>query len=335
MLRPLPFANADGVVMINEHTPQFPLLSLSAENFRDLCDQAKSFQACGAFRNTTFNLSGATEPQRTLGKMMTANVLPLLGVAPVIGRSFMPAEDAPGGEPVALLSYGLWTSRFGADPSVLGQRVLLDGRPYAVIGVLPASFRLFQTADVFVTIGAFIASQPADRGWHPGDSSIARLRDDVSLEQANIEVASIASRLERAYPETNTHVTMLATRAQDVLVQGVRTALVVLFAAVAGVLLIAGINVARGLLLARGLSRRRDVAVRVALGATPRQIVVHLLAESLTIAMAGGVSGCSLPHSNLPCCSGWLARRCRWPTRSRSIFASSGSPSFCADHGKC
>ncbi len=95
MLRPLPFANADRVVMVNEHTPQFPLLSLSAENFRDLCDQAKSFQACGAFRNTTFNLSGATEPQRTLGKMMTANVLPLLGVAPVIGRSFTPAEDAP------------------------------------------------------------------------------------------------------------------------------------------------------------------------------------------------------------------------------------------------
>ena len=87
---------------------------------------------------------------------------------------------------------------------MLGQRVLLDGRPYAVIGVLPASFRLFQTADVFVTIGAFIASQPADRGWHPGILPIARLRDDVSLEQANIEVASIASRLERAYPETNT-----------------------------------------------------------------------------------------------------------------------------------
>ena len=299
MLRPLPFANADGVVMINEHTPQFPLLSLSAENFRDLCDQAKSFQACGAFRNTTFNLSGATEPQRTLGKMMTANVLPLLGVAPVIGRSFTPAEDTPGGEPVALLSYGLWTSRFGADPSVLGQRVLLDGRPYAVIGVLPASFRLFQTADVFVTIGAFIASQPADRGWHPGILPIARLRDDVSLEQANIEVASIASRLERAYPETNTHVTMLATRAQDVLVQGVRTALVVLFAAVAGVLLIACINVA-GLLLARGLSRRRDVAVRVALGATPRQIVVHLLAESLTIAMAGGVVGLFLAAFSIP-----------------------------------
>src|SRR6476661_1759919 len=121
MLRPLPFANADRVVMVNEHTPQFPLLSLSAENFRDLCDQAKSFQACGAFRSTTFNLSGATEPQRTLGKMMTANVLPLLGVAPVLGRSFTPAEDAPGGQAVVLLSYGLWTSRFGADPSVLGQ----------------------------------------------------------------------------------------------------------------------------------------------------------------------------------------------------------------------
>src|SRR3954462_2446884 len=113
MLRPLPFRDADRVVVINEHTPQFPILSLSAENFRDVCAQAQSFEACGAFRNTTFNLSGGTEPQRVMGKMISANVLPMLGVSPVIGRAFTAGEDAPGGEHVVLLGYGLWTSRFG------------------------------------------------------------------------------------------------------------------------------------------------------------------------------------------------------------------------------
>src|SRR3954467_1393989 len=135
MLRPLPFRDADRVVVINEHTPQFPILSLSAENFRDVCAQAQSFEACGAFRNTTFNLSGSTEPQRITGKMIGANVLPLLGIAPAAGRSFTAAEDAAGGESVAMLAYPLWQSRFGG-ASVLGQRVLLDGRPYTIVGVM-------------------------------------------------------------------------------------------------------------------------------------------------------------------------------------------------------
>jgi putative ABC transport system permease protein len=299
MLRPLPFADPDRVVMINERAPQFPLLSLSAENFRDVCSQAASFQACGAFRNTTFNLSGGTEPQRVIGKMVSANVLPMLGVSPVLGRSFTASDDAPGGESVVMLSYGLWTSRFGARSDVFADRVLLDGRPYSIVGVLPASFRLFQNADVFVPIGAFIAAQPADRGWHPGILPIARLKDGVSIAQANTEVAAIAARLERAYPETNTHVTMLVTRAQEIMVQGVRTALLVLFAAVAGVLLISCINVA-GLLLARGLSRRREVAVRAALGASPKQIVAHLLAESLVIGLAGGAVGLVLAAFSVP-----------------------------------
>jgi predicted permease len=165
--------------------------------------------------------------------------------------------------------------------------------------VLPPSFRLFQKAEVFLPIAPFIAAQPADRGWHPGILPVARLRDGVPLDQARTEIAGIAARLEKAYPETNTRVTMTVTPARDLMIQGVRTALLVLLAAVAGVLLIACINVA-GLLLARGLTRRRDVAVRIAVGASRTRIAMHLLAESFLISIAGGAAGVLLASFSVP-----------------------------------
>ena len=299
MLRPLPFHEAGRVVVINERTPQFPTLSLSAENYRDLCGDAGSLQACGVFRNFTANMSGGSEPERVPAKMISANMLPLLGVAPQIGRGISADDDRPGGPPVALLSYGLWQSRFGGRDGVLDDRILLDGTPYAIVGVLPPSFRLFQKADVYLPIGPFIAAQPADRGWHPGLLPVARLRDGVTLEQAQTEIAGIAARLAQAYPDTNTGVTMMVTPARDLMVQGVRTALLVLLGAVAGVLLIACINVA-GLLLARGLTRRRDVALRIALGASRGRVVLHLLAESLLMSIAGGAGGLLLAAFTVP-----------------------------------
>ncbi len=299
MLRPLPFRDPATVVSITERTPQFPVLSLSPMNYADLCAGAQAFEACGAFRNTTTNLSGGDEPQRVQAKMISAGVLPMLGVAPVIGRPFTDAEDAPGGEPVALLSYALWQTRFGGLPTVLGERILLDGRPSSIVGVLPAAFRLFQPADVHVPLGPFIAAQPPDRGWHPGILPVARLKAGVSLQQAQTEMSAIAARLEQAYPDTNLHVGMAVTRTQDLMVQGVRTALLLLLGAVSGVLLIACINVA-GLLLSRALARRRDLAVRIALGAGRGRIVSHLLAESLLISLAGGAAGLGLAAFAVP-----------------------------------
>ncbi len=299
MLRPLPFRDPGTVVSITERTPQFPTLSLSPLNYADVCAGVRSFEACGAFRNTTANLSGGDEPQRVLAKMISANVLPMLGIHPVIGRTFTAKEDAAGGEPVALLSYSLWQTRFGGLPTVLGDRVLLDGRPSTIVGVLPASFRLFQPADVYIPLGPFIAAQPDDRGWHPGILPIARLADGVTLQQAQTEASAIAERLEQAYPETNLHVGLTISRTQDLMVQGVRPALLLLLGAVSGVLLIACINVA-GLLLSRGLARRRDLAVRIALGAGHARIVSHVLAESLLISVAGGAAGLMFAAFTVP-----------------------------------
>src|SRR5262245_47066361 len=301
MLRALPFHDPDRVVVLNEHTPSFPLLSFSAENYRDVCREARTLQSCGAFRNFTINLSGGREeaPERITAKMISANMVPMLGVSPAVGRAFTPDEDKPGGEPVAMLGYELWQSRFGGRADVLEQRSILDGKPFSIVGVMPASFRLFQKADVFLPIGPFIAIQPEDRGWHPGIQVVGRLKEGIPLEAARTEVAGIAARLEKAYPETNTKVTMYVSRAQDVMVQRVRTALLVLLGAVAGVLLIACINVA-SLLLARGLSRRRDVAVRIAVGASRGRVVGHLLAESLLISLVGGALGLMLAAFSVP-----------------------------------
>ena len=312
MLRPLPFTDADRVVMINEHAPAFPVMSMSAENLRDVCGTGAAhaappvhaLAACGAFRTFTINLSGdggaaGAEPRRVQAKMISADLFAVLGTSPALGRAFTDREDARGGEPVVILGYGLWQARFGGDRSAIGRPLVLDGTPHTIVGVMAPTFRLFQDADVYLPIGPFIAAQPPDRGWHPGLQAIARLTPGTSIEHANTEIAAVAGRLRTAYPETNTNVTMSATRARDLMVQGVRTALLVLFGAVAGVLLIACINVA-GLLLARGLSRRRDVAVRIALGASHGRVVKHLLAESVVIALAGGVAGLLLALFAVP-----------------------------------
>ncbi|HET7618974.1 MAG TPA: ABC transporter permease [Vicinamibacterales bacterium] len=299
MLRPLPFADPDRVVVVTERLPQIPTASVSPLNYEDVRTQAKSFASIGAYRNTTFNLSGGGEPERVTGKMMSANVLPMLGIAPALGRTFTAKEDAAGGDAVTLISHGLWQRRFGGRTDVLGERLIVDGRPMTIVGVLPQGFTLFQPADLFVPIGPFLAAQPDDRSWHPGLLPIARLKDGVALAQARTELQALAERLARAYPDTSVTVGMTATPAQELQVQGVRTALLVLLGAVGGVLLIACINLA-GLLLARGLSRRRDVAVRIALGAGRARIVLHLIVESLLIGAAGGVVGLMLAAFGVP-----------------------------------
>jgi putative ABC transport system permease protein len=221
--------------------------------------------------------------------MITPALLPLLGVAVGLGRNFDQGDDRPGAPGVAILSSTFATRRFPGHDAV-GQVVQLDNRPYTVVGIMPAEFELFQPAEVYVPFGPWAATLPEDRGWHPGIFPVARLKPGVSLDAARLEMDAVAQQLEAEFPDSNRNVRALVTRVQDQVVQNVRPAILMLTGAVVLVLLIACANVAN-LLLARAVDRQKEVALRIALGATRGRIVRQLLVESVLLAAVGGAAG--------------------------------------------
>ena len=289
LLAPLPYHDPGNVVILHEHTPQFPSVSVTHYNFDAWRTRAQSFSGMAAFRPTSMTVTGAGDPERVPAKMITATLLPLLGVTVEQGRAFRDHDDRPGAEGVVLLSAAFAARKFSGGQAV-GRTLQLDSKSYSVVGVMPHRFELFQPADVYVPFGPWAATLPEDRGWHPGIFPVARLAKDVTLDEARVEMDAIMQQLEAQFPEANKNVRALVTPLQNVIVHNVRPALIMLLGAVTLVLLIACANVAN-LLLARAVGRQKEISVRIALGAGRWRIVRQLLVESIVLSCAGGLAG--------------------------------------------
>ncbi|MGB9120871.1 MAG: ABC transporter permease, partial [Candidatus Angelobacter sp.] len=251
-------------------------------------------------RNTVVTLNGVAEPERVPAQMATANLFDTLKISVAEGRSFTAAEDSAAGPGVVLISHGLWKRRFGGAQNAIGQPLTLDDKPYTIIGVLPADYQvLLQVPDVVLPFEPWAKTLPNDRAWHPGIVPVARLKPNVSLEQARTEMTLIAQRLEKEYPKYDTGTGAFVNPIQAQIVENVRPALLVLMGAVGFVLLIACTNAAN-LLLARSTGRQREIAVRSAIGASRARIVRQLLTESVLLSVISAILGLLMAWAAIP-----------------------------------
>jgi len=291
LLRPLPFRAPERLVMIWETHPDLRLLQVTAPDFRDWQRESHSFDEMAAYTLEAMNkaaLTGYGEPLQIQGAMISSNLLTMLGIQPMLGRNILPSEDK-GREHVALISESLWRRKFGADRSIIGKAIRLDGGAFTVVGVLPRRQAFPVWADLWLPL-SLLEPQLADtRQFHPLEV-IARLRPNVSQQRAQAEMQAIAGQLAQAYPATNRTVGATVVPLAEQVSGSVRPALLVVWTAVGLILLIACVNVAH-LLLARGAARQRAAAIRAALGAGRVQLIRLFLIESLAIALLGGALG--------------------------------------------
>jgi putative ABC transport system permease protein len=293
LLRPLPYPHPETLMRVHEIVPQYGRFSVAPATFLDWRQQNTVFERIGAYTSGSATFSDAAGPERVSNATVSWDMFDVLGTAPMLGRGFRADEDAPGKSSVVVLSHGLWQRRFAADPNVLGRSVTLNGSPSTIVGVMPPGFYFPSREAEFWTP---IAIDPADapRGAH-FIGVLGRLKPGVSQRQAEAEMRTISERLAQQYPQASANESAELVALHEAVIGDIRPALGTLMAAVGVLILIACANVAN-LLLVRASVRAKEIAIRSALGAGHRRLVLQMLSESLVLSLAGGALGLLLAY---------------------------------------
>jgi putative ABC transport system permease protein len=298
LFRPLPFADADRLVTIWQRSPGYSRMELSPANIRDWKQAATSFERVGIHRQYVVSLLGAGEPERVTGASVSADLFPTLGVHAALGRIFGEGEDTEKAAPTVILSDRLWRSAFGADPGILGRKLILDEQPHTVIGVMPPSFA-FPRRETEVWVPLVLTADDYDDRNNNELYAVGRLKPGATLESARTEMDLVAAQSRRQYPKENENTGATVNDLRKELSQQSRVMVLALSGAALCVLLIVCANLAN-LLLARALGRRLELAVRTAMGAGRERLIRQLATESIVLATLGGTLGIALAAAIVP-----------------------------------